>query len=128
MGKREAIIALLDELAVAIAIIIVGAGISYKIGVISLRTAGIISAIVLGVLVIVGYLGGVAQLKKPVAGAEALEGKKGIVIEELNPEGLVLLDGEYWKAISITGEKIPPNTKVVVKKVKGLTLYVKKQE
>ncbi len=128
MGKREAIIALIDELAIAIAIVVVGVGVAHAAGLVSLRTAGIIGAVIIGVLALIGYLGGIAQLKKPVAGVEALEGRTGIVIEELKPEGLVLLDGEYWRAVSITRQPIPPNTKVVVRRVEGLTLYVEKQE
>ncbi len=128
MGKKEAIIALLDELAVAAAIIIIVLALSCALNIISLKTAVISGCIIGAILAYVGYLAGKAQLKKPSVGAEALVGKKGIVVEELTPEGIILVEGEYWKAVSISGKRVPRDRQVVVKGFRGLVLYVEEVE
>ncbi len=128
LGRREAIIALLDELVVAVAITIIILALSYAFDIISLRTAVISGCIIGAILAYIGYLAGRAQLKKPSVGAEALVGKKGIVIEELAPEGTILIEGEYWKAVSINGKRVPRNKQVVVKGFRGLVLYVEEIE
>lgn len=52
-------------------------------------------------------------------------GKTAITKTSLNPKGTVLIEGELWYAISINGE-IKAGEEVVVKKVKGLNLWVTK--
>lgn len=128
MGRREAIIALLDELVVAAAIIIIILALSCAFNIISLKTAVISGCIIGAILSHVGYLAGKAQLKKPSVGAEALVGKKGIVVEELAPEGIILIEGEYWKAVSISGKRVPRNKQVIVRDFRGLVLYVEEVE
>jgi len=57
-----------------------------------------------------------------------LEGKKGIVIEEINPykgTGKIKISGSYWKATSSMGTIIPIEKEVFVEKQDGLLLYVK---
>ncbi len=60
--------------------------------------------------------------------ADALIGKKAMVLEEINPAkstGLVKIDGERWKAEA--GEVIPVNSWVKVLKVDGTHLEVEKE-
>ena len=64
-----------------------------------------------------------AQRSEPVSGANVLIGKTAQTIEELNPSGQVQIVGETWNAISLSG-KINEHEKVIVKEIKGLTLYV----
>lgn len=64
-----------------------------------------------------------AQGTKPVSGANVLIGKIAQAIEPLDPSGHVRILGETWNAISLEG-KIEKNKNVLVKEIKGLTLYV----
>jgi len=71
-------------------------------------------------------------LKKPYrTNIESVVGKVGIVTKEvtdLSYNGEVMVDGKYWSAVSEDGTKIPPNTKVIVVKVDGVKLVVRKLE
>jgi membrane-bound serine protease (ClpP class) len=60
--------------------------------------------------------------KKSIVGAEAMIGEEGIAKGEINPEGWVLVHGEYWNASS--EKPIAAGSKVRVKKVHGLKLEV----
>ncbi|MDQ2718851.1 MAG: nodulation protein NfeD [Bacteroidota bacterium] len=64
-----------------------------------------------------------AQRAKPVSGASALIGKTAVTINILDLSGHVKVSGETWNAISLS-KKINENEKVIVKEIKGLTLYV----
>lgn len=64
-----------------------------------------------------------AQRSKPSSGVEVLIGKFGQTIEALDPLGSVRVNGEIWKAESLSGS-ISENEKIVVKGIKNLTLYV----
>lgn len=64
-----------------------------------------------------------AQRTKPVSGANALIGKMAETINTLDLSGQVTLMGETWNAVSLS-KKINKNEKVIVKEIKGLTLYV----
>ena len=63
-----------------------------------------------------------AQRLKPVTGSSALVGLKGIAMQNIDTNGLVKIKDEIWKAVS--AEKINEGDTVIVKRVKGLTLYV----
>jgi len=52
-----------------------------------------------------------------------IEGKKAKTIENLNPEGFVIFNGEYWKAKSISG-RIEKGTDVIVTGKDGAVLLV----
>jgi membrane-bound serine protease (ClpP class) len=65
------------------------------------------------------------QFKKPVTGIEGLIGMKGIALESFKKEGMVLVHGEQWKAITNNGY-IRKGDEVIVLDVKGLILIVKK--
>jgi membrane-bound serine protease (ClpP class) len=51
-------------------------------------------------------------------------GEIGLVKERIDPEGLIFVHGEYWRATA--GERIEPGEKVEVGGVDGLILKVKK--
>lgn len=68
-----------------------------------------------------------AQKRKPVSGKEGMIGERGVAKTKLSPEGTVLVHGELWKAISLSGD-IEEGDKVEVFEVNGLTLKVKKIE
>ncbi len=66
-----------------------------------------------------------AHRARPTTGQEGIIGEVGEVREDLDPEGLVFVQGELWRAIS-DGENILRGEKVVIKKVNGLKLIVGK--
>ncbi|NUM37102.1 MAG: NfeD family protein [Candidatus Brocadiae bacterium] len=58
---------------------------------------------------------------------QALIDKNGIVIEDIkdgNTHGWIKVSQEDWPAVSVKGNFIPKNTKVVVKGIEGNTLSV----
>ncbi|MFC1937345.1 NfeD family protein [Chloroflexota bacterium] len=61
------------------------------------------------------------------AGKEDLEGKTAEAETPLTPKGIVFVQGERWTAIS-EDERIRPGEEVVITRVDGLKLYVKKKE
>ena len=83
------------------------------------------------VLIMVGWLvlsallfiaGNRALQRKPVNEPEAIIGKKGIAVEELNPKGLVKIGGELWGVES--AEKIAIGEEVIVTGYSGIKLKV----
>jgi membrane-bound serine protease (ClpP class) len=66
-----------------------------------------------------------AQKLKPVTGAESMIGETGEAKEELNPLGMVFLNGELWQAESVSGI-IQNGEKIRVKNMQGFKLYVEK--
>jgi len=64
-----------------------------------------------------------AQHANPVSGSSALIGKTAETINSLDLFGQVRFMGETWNAVSLAG-KINENEKVIIKEIKGLTLYV----
>ncbi len=81
-----------------------------------LTTAFFVFAISLGIK---------AQMRKPTTGVEGLVGEMGEALTDLNPEGQVLVHGEYWNAESLDG-LITKGTKVKVVEIKYLTIKVRK--
>ncbi len=77
-----------------------------------------------GFFVVVAGLAFRAYRVKPKSGMEGLLGEVGSVKERIDPEGLVFVHGEYWRAIA--QEKLEPGEKVEVMDVDGLVLKVKK--
>ncbi len=67
------------------------------------------------------------QWKKPITGREGLSGATGITKTDLNPEGIILVQGERWQALT-RGETIKEGEEVEVLAIDGLTLMVKKYE
>jgi membrane-bound serine protease (ClpP class) len=68
-----------------------------------------------------------AHRRQVSAGREELVGKTAEVETELDPKGIVLIEGERWAAISEKG-RVKPGEEVTVTKVDGLKLRVVKKE
>jgi len=77
-----------------------------------------------GFFVVVAGLAFRAFRTKPRLGTDGLLGESGVVRELIDPEGLIFVHGEYWRAKA--REKIEPGEKVVVTGVEGLMLEVRK--
>ena len=77
-----------------------------------------------GFFVVVAGLAFKAIHSRPKGGTDGLLGEIGIVKELIEPEGLIFVHGEYWRAIS--EEKLEPGEKAEVTGVEGLTIKVKK--
>jgi len=95
----------------------------------TLRVAIIVTGVLLALFFLFGMAAVVkAQRKKPETGREEMIGEVGKVVEDLDPEGLVKVRGELWKAVSKTGETIKTGERVRVVELRGLTLIVEKVE
>ena len=68
-----------------------------------------------------------SQRRRPVSGKEGLLGKIALAQTELDPTGMVLVEGERWTARA-EGGRIEPGEEAVVTKVEGLRLWVTKKE
>lgn len=77
-----------------------------------------------GFFVIVSTLAFRAYRTQPKSGMDGLIGEIGVVKEDIDPEGLIFVHGEYWRATA--GEKIEADEKVEVAGADGLILRVKK--
>lgn len=66
-----------------------------------------------------------AWKSKPVTGQEGLIGLEGIALTDISQEGMVLVNGEYWKAR--TDEPVKKGDVVVIESVKGLMIKIKKK-
>jgi membrane-bound serine protease (ClpP class) len=65
-----------------------------------------------------------ARHNKVLTGSEGMIGELGVARTSLEPEGQVLVRGEYWDAIAVS--HIPAGAQVRVKGVAGLKLQVEK--
>lgn len=65
-----------------------------------------------------------AQQRKSSTGWEGLVGERGVAVTALAPKGKVFVHGEYWNAES--GEVIDTGAPVIVERVDGMTLRVRK--
>jgi membrane-bound serine protease (ClpP class) len=71
-------------------------------------------------------LGSRALRKKPEGGLSDMLGTRGEVVKRLDPEGMVRIKGELWKAKS-AGRKINAGEEVTVVGQKGLKLIVERE-
>jgi len=83
-----------------------------------------VSVTALFFLFVVG-MGLKAQRLKPVTGAGTLVDKNGVVTEDLEPMGMVRVNGELWKAESLSGS-IKKDEKIHVVRMEGFKLFVEK--
>jgi membrane-bound serine protease (ClpP class) len=92
-----------------------------------IATSLIISAsvVVSGFLIIVIRATYKVHRLKPITGEAGIIGETALVCQELNPDGLVRVNGEIWKAVSQDGKKIKKGREVEILSLKGLTLKVK---
>jgi membrane-bound serine protease (ClpP class) len=65
--------------------------------------------------------------RRATTGKEEILGNTAVVKVALEPEGMVLLKGERWKAISESG-RVEPEEEVFITKVDGLKLWVTKKQ
>jgi len=82
------------------------------------------SIIVSGFLIIVIRAVYRVHRMKPATGKEGIIGEKAVVLKDLDPEGLVKVSGEIWKAVSAEGSKIRKGQAVKIISLEGLTLKV----
>lgn len=122
----EPLLAVVDEIAVLLGLIILALFILTFVGIINLLTAVILGIVASLILLALAILIIRPQMKKPKMGPEAIIGKIGEVREvKSRGEIVVLIDGEYW--LGKTSDTVTKGDKVVVIDVKGLMLKVKKQ-
>ena len=67
-----------------------------------------------------------AHRRQATTGKEELRGKAAVVKETIDPEGIVIYEGELWTAVSNSG-RIEAGEEVTINKVKGLKLIVAKK-
>jgi membrane-bound ClpP family serine protease len=80
----------------------------------------------LGFAVFTYRMGSRALKKKPESGLSDMVGMRGEVVRSLDPEGMVRIKGELWKAKS-AGRKIETGAIVTVVGQKGLKLIVERE-
>ncbi len=68
-----------------------------------------------------------AQRRVPVTGLEGMIGALGIVKDDLNPKGRVLVKGEYWWALPVDGQPISSGAEVIVERVENGRLLVRRR-
>jgi membrane-bound serine protease (ClpP class) len=84
---------------------------------------GFIAAVIVGVMVFIITRIISVHRRQPSTGREELVGKTALVKTSLAPEGIVLLSGERWTAVS-DGGPVEPGETVRVDRVENLTLHV----
>ena len=85
---------------------------------------GLVIVFLAALIIFIAYIF-LPHLKKPVTGVEGMIGMTGVAMETLNLEGMVRIRGELWSAESIDN-MVDIGEKIVVEKVNGLSLIVKK--
>lgn len=65
------------------------------------------------------------QFRKPATGRRGLIGEQGTVRRALDPEGMVYVHGELWKARSQDGAHLPIGTAVMITAINGLVATVR---
>jgi len=118
----KALLSIIDEILVATAILLV---------LIIIKTPIVVTLTVLAVsltILILLFYKAYKALSKP--STLDIIGKVGEVVEELNPKGLILVDGVLWVAESSDrNEKtIPKGVKVLIVDREGLIVKVKRVE
>jgi membrane-bound serine protease (ClpP class) len=77
-----------------------------------------------GFFIVVAGLAFKAHRNKPMGGFQGILGEVGVAKEPLDPEGLVFVHGENWRARA--SEKIEEGERIEVEGVEGLVLRVKR--
>ncbi len=90
-----------------------------------LLMAGVV-AVMASILVFIANRVVTAQRRRIVTGREGFKGSTAIVRTSLVPEGLVLFQGELWKATLDTGSAVP-GEEVIIEALDGLKLSVTKK-
>jgi membrane-bound serine protease (ClpP class) len=88
----------------------------------------VLIAITTATFITISIVLGIRVHHKPVlVGREDLVGRIAVVDTTLDPKGLVLVEGERWRAILDNG-RAEPEDEVVIKKAGSLKLWVTKKE
>ena len=119
----EPLLALVDEIAIIMAIIILILLFLGGSGLISWNTIIIIITILAVSLTLLAIAVLKVHRRRPAVGTEAMIGLRGTVVEDLDPEGLILIEGELWKARA-RSKAIKKGSKVRVVGVRGIILEV----
>ncbi len=82
-----------------------------------------VTGTVAAVFLVLVYLVARSHARRPATGKEALIGARAIVRRALEPEGMVFVEGELWRARSLSGP-IPAGQTVRVVGLEGLVLLV----
>jgi len=123
-SKTELALALADEIIIIGILLFAGIAALAYFGAVELWMAVAIAAIALLIVGVFIYISFKPQLYKPKVGMEAMLGKKGTSTSKIAKSGMVLIDGEYWRAKS--EEVIEKDEVVEVTGIDGLMLKVKK--
>jgi membrane-bound serine protease (ClpP class) len=94
-----------------------------------------LTEIELGLLVVFGVIIGLyirwvigpLRWRSKLTGPEAMIGKTGVAVTDLKPKGEVRVEGEIWRAESLSGD-IAKGERVTVKALKGLVFMVEKAQ
>ncbi|MCQ5376806.1 MAG: NfeD family protein [Candidatus Methanomethylicia archaeon] len=124
VSKTELALALADEIIIIGILLFAGITALAYFGAVELWAAVAIAAIALLIVGAFVYISFKPQLSKPKVGMEAMLGKKGTATSKIAKSGMVLIDGEYWRAKS--EETIEKDEAVEVTGIDGLMLKVKK--
>lgn len=126
-GRRlETVVALLDEVVIAGAATGIVGVVLNRAGLLSGAQVVGLTAAVTGAAALLAVVIYRAHSRAPSVGPEALVGLAGVAVDDIEPggEGMVMVEGELWRARSLSGYKIGRGERVVVRGVDGLTLLV----
>ncbi len=127
-SRLEAAIALLDEILFFTIIVIIIIYLLYSKKLISPLETIITLLLYAAITSYITYKLYKIQTSNAAIGPESMIGKRGVVIDPLNPEGLIEVEGELWKAVSKNRERINTGEKVRVTSHMGLTLIVEREQ
>jgi len=122
VGRREALIALLDEALVVLALAGALLYAAYAAGLVSAAGAIAVMALLVAGLGVVVWRVAEAQSRREAVGPEALVGAVGVALDDLDPEGMVLVEGEIWRARSPV--RVRRGERIRVVSYSGLLLHV----
>ena len=124
-GKRrpafKVLLALLDEVLV-VSVIIVGALMLGLMDMLPLPLTAAVIGIALGAMALLAYR---VATSTPLDYAYVPIGERAVVVDPLGPMGVVVVRGEYWRAVCM-GCTAGRGETVIVVGIDGNTLYVKK--
>ena len=87
--------------------------------------AGVAAAVACFLIFVIGAIIR-GQRRRKATGAEGMIGEVAVAKIPLDPTGTVLADGELWTAAT-EGDKIEPGEEVVITRVEGLKLWVRRK-
>ncbi len=121
---RKALLAVVDDVIAATILVAVLAWLTME-GVLAPAVATAIGVVGIVILALIAYKTATALAMHPKVGAW-MEGRRGIALTEIKPDGMVLIDGELWRATS--RDPIEKGAAVVVVKTEGLRAVVEAEK